>query len=54
MLSVTPTAQQDRLKNPHTWTYEVPLAVVLTLVLVAVLGVHTGRAGGVLGDRVGD
>jgi hypothetical protein len=36
--------QQDRLKNPHPWTYEVPLAIVLTLVLVAVLGVHTGRA----------
>ena len=36
--------QQDRLKNPHPWTYEIPLAIVLTLVLVAVLGVHTGRA----------
>ncbi|SOC51171.1 hypothetical protein [Ornithinimicrobium cerasi] len=36
--------QQDRLKNPHPWTYEIPLAVVLTLVLVAVLGVHGGRA----------
>src|SRR5690606_20037996 len=36
--------QQDRLKNPHPWTYEIPLAVVLALVLVAVLGVHTGRA----------
>ena len=36
--------QQDRLRNPHPWTYEIPLAVVLTLVLVAVLGVHGGRA----------
>jgi len=36
--------QQERLKNPHPWTYEIPLAVVLTLVLVAVLGVHAGRA----------
>ena len=36
--------QQDRLKNPHPWTYEMPLAIVLTLVLIAVLGVHTGRA----------
>jgi hypothetical protein len=36
--------QQDRLKNPHPWTYEIPLAIVLTLVLIAVLGVHTGRA----------
>jgi hypothetical protein len=36
--------QQDRLKNPHPWTYEIPLAIVLTLVLLAVLGVHTGRA----------
>jgi hypothetical protein len=36
--------QQDRLKNPHPWTYEVPLAIGLTLALVAVLGVHTGRA----------
>ncbi|WP_299449605.1 hypothetical protein [uncultured Serinicoccus sp.] len=36
--------QQDRLKNPHPWTYEIPLAIAVTLVLVAVLGVHTGRA----------
>ncbi len=36
--------QQDRLRNPHPWTYEIPLAIVLLLVLVAVLGVHTGRA----------
>ena len=36
--------QQDRLRNPHPWTYEIPLAFVLTLVLVAVLGVHGGRA----------
>ena len=36
--------QQDRLRNPHPWTYEIPLAIVLTLVLIAVLGVHTGRA----------
>src|SRR5690606_37513406 len=36
--------QQDSLKSPHPWTYEIPLAIVLTLVLVAVLGVHTGRA----------
>lgn len=36
--------QQDRLKNPHPWTYEIPLAIVLTLLLVAVLGVHAGRA----------
>ena len=35
--------QQDRLKNPHPWTYEIPLAIVLALVLIAVLGVHTGR-----------
>ncbi|MGB6020872.1 MAG: hypothetical protein WBG89_00950 [Ornithinimicrobium sp.] len=36
--------QQDRLKNPHPWTYEIPLAIVLTLVLLTVLGVHAGRA----------
>ena len=36
--------QQDRLRNPHPWTYEIPLAIAVTLVLVAVLGVHTGRA----------
>ncbi|MCE0485474.1 hypothetical protein [Ornithinimicrobium sediminis] len=36
--------QQDRLKNPHPWTYEILLAIVATLLLVAVLGVHTGRA----------
>lgn len=36
--------QQDRLRNPHPWTYEIPLAILLTLVLIAVLGVHTGRA----------
>ncbi len=36
--------QQDRLKNPHPWTYEIPLAIVLSLVLVTVLGVHAGRA----------
>ncbi|MFK5634229.1 hypothetical protein [Ornithinimicrobium sp. LYQ103] len=36
--------QQDRLKNPHPWTYEIPLAIVLALVLLSVLGVHTGRA----------
>lgn len=36
--------QQDRLSNPHPWTYEIPLAIVLLLVLVTVLGVHAGRA----------
>ena len=36
--------QQDRLRNPHPWTYEIPLAIVLLLVLLTVLGVHTGRA----------
>ena len=36
--------QQDRLKNPHPWTYEIPLAIALTLVLTAVLGMHAGRA----------
>lgn len=36
--------QQDRLKNPHPWTYEIPLAIAATLVLAGVLGVHTGRA----------
>ncbi len=35
--------QQDRLRNPHPWTYEIPLAIVLLLVLLTVLGVHTGR-----------
>lgn len=36
--------QQDRLKNPHPWTYEIPLAIAATLLLAAVLGVHAGRA----------
>ncbi|USQ77797.1 hypothetical protein [Ornithinimicrobium cryptoxanthini] len=36
--------QQDRLRNPHPWTYEIPVAILLLLVLVTVLGIHTGRA----------
>lgn len=36
--------QHERVRNPHPWTFEVPLACALAVLLVLVLGAHAGRA----------
>ncbi|MCK0113518.1 hypothetical protein MWU75_15325 [Ornithinimicrobium sp. F0845] len=36
--------QHERVRNPHPWTFEIPLACALAVILVLVLGVHAGRA----------
>lgn len=36
--------QRDRRHNPYPLTWEIPLGIACALVLVLVLGVHTGRA----------
>lgn len=37
--------QRSRRVNPHTTTWEIPLAAVVVVVLLFILGVHAGRAG---------
>ncbi|MEO3939302.1 hypothetical protein V3N99_21525 [Dermatophilaceae bacterium Soc4.6] len=36
--------QGERRRNPYPLTWEIPLAVLVAAVLLAVLGVHAGRA----------
>ncbi|WP_295701590.1 hypothetical protein [Lapillicoccus sp.] len=36
--------QGERRRNPYPFTWEIPLAVLVAVVLLAVLGVHAGRA----------
>lgn len=36
--------QQDRRANPYPWTWEIPTAVALMVVLVMTLAVHAARA----------
>lgn len=35
--------QQERLRNPYPWTFEIPLALLLLFLLTTVLGLHAGR-----------
>lgn len=37
--------QRSRRVNPHPTTWEIPLAAVVVVVLLFILGVHAGRAG---------
>jgi hypothetical protein len=41
---VNPIAQVDRRRDPYPYTWEIPLGVLTTLLLLAGLGAHLGRA----------
>jgi hypothetical protein len=37
-------SQRSRRQNPYPWTWEMPLAVILAVLVVISFGVHLGRA----------
>lgn len=41
---MNPIAQVDRRRDPYPYTWEIPLGVLTTLLLLAGLGAHLGRA----------
>ena len=36
--------QQKRRHDPYPWTWEIPVAIILTVLLALTVGVHLGRA----------
>jgi hypothetical protein len=37
-------SQRSRRQDPYPWTWEMPLAIVVDILILVVLGVHLGRA----------